>query len=200
LRFVSEEMDVYEALDHITAAVEAGVVDRNRWAAQLFADNDELEGFLDALEAYDDCFRITDRWWTALAALAHRFDEEGFVSCAEIVNGLRESIVEGARRCEVLLLQAEYFAQHPLKKTRMTRQQRDALDQHNHETRAMSHRGKLETDVSYEFAFTQPYYFIKGKRLAARQVTTEDLATLVSKTKAPAAAPASGNRRTPKPS
>lgn len=33
---------MYEALDHITAAVEAGVVDKNRWSEQLFANSEGL--------------------------------------------------------------------------------------------------------------------------------------------------------------
>lgn len=200
MRFVSAEVDVHEALDHITAAVEAGVVDRNRWASQLFADEDELEGFLEQLEAYDDCFRITDRWWTALAALANRGDEEGFISSAQVVDGLRESIGEGARRCVVLLQQAEYFAKHPLKKVRMTRLQSDALETHNDETRAQSHRASLKHDESFEFHFTQPYFFIRDKKLAARQVTADDLTDLTTKAKpsVATAAPAKGSRRTPK--
>lgn len=171
---------LHEVLDHITAAVEAGVVDKNRWEAQLFADEDELEYFLEELECYDDCYRITCRWWESLARLAGRVDEEGFISCQEIAEGLRESIGAGHERREVLRQEAEYFAKNPLATVKGTRAQQEALERHNSDVRAKAYKSRLEKDVSYSFRFTQPFYFIKSKKLAARQVTKDDLAMLAT--------------------
>lgn len=174
----SANMWLHEVLDHITAAVEAGVVDKNRWEEQLFADEDELEYFLEELECYDDCYRITCRWWESLARLAGRVDEEGFISCQEIADGLRESIGAGRERRDVLRQEAEYFSKNPLATVKGTRAQQEALERHNSAVCEKAFRSRLEKDVSYSFRFTQPFYFIKSKRLAARQVTKDDLVTL----------------------
>lgn len=176
--FATEEMAMYEALDHITAAVEAGVVDKNRWSGQLFANSEELETFFGELEGYDECYRVVDRWWTALAALAGQLDEEGFISGPEIVHGLRDSIDEGRRRQELLRLEADYFAKCPLKTVKGTRSQSEALERHNLELRRKLHDARLAKDPSYDFRFTQPFLYLKGKSLAARQVTREDLVQL----------------------
>lgn len=182
MQYVTANMSVHEALDHITAAAEAGVIDKNAWASQLFAGEHELEGFLDDLEGYDECYRITDRWWTALYELTGTIDEEGFVRSDEIAETLRESIEAGAKRRELLRLQAEYLAQHPLKKINLTREQEEALNRHNRILRMRAMRDGIEDDASTSFPLSPVFYYMKGDVLAARQVTGEDLKTLMRKT------------------
>jgi len=178
MKFAAASMEVDAALDHITAAVEAGVVDNNSWATQLFASAGDLEGFLDLLSSYDDCHRITDRWWYALQQLARTINEEGFVRCEDIVERLRESIDEGAKRREVLRLQAQYFARQPLVNIKLTDKQRMALDDHNDAVRTEALKKGAKEDVSINFAFQHRILYLNGKALAARQVTHEDLAAL----------------------
>jgi hypothetical protein len=80
---------VYEVLDTITAAVEAGVVEQHDWPQQLFKTTADLEAFLEQLADYDDCYRITDRWWHSLARLCEsQHCEEGFVRSDEIAEVL----------------------------------------------------------------------------------------------------------------
>lgn len=89
-------VDVYptttleEVLGDLTNAVEAGLIDSEKWTQQLFATAQAFEGFLAELAGYDDCYRITDQWWTALAMLIGGGDEEGFITGQEIADLLRE--------------------------------------------------------------------------------------------------------------
>jgi len=57
LKYASEGLAVCDALDAITAAVEAGIVDRNDWSNQLFASETDFEAFLEELEYYDETNR-----------------------------------------------------------------------------------------------------------------------------------------------
>ena len=183
LKVVSSGMELHETLDHITAAVEAGMVDKNAWSTQLFASEDDFDRFMEELESYDDCYRITDRWWTALAALADLCDEEAFISCAEIANGLHESILEGTARREVLRQESEYFAKHPLAPLKLTREQSEALEAHNDKLQQRSYEARAGRDLTLEFRFGKRFLYMKGKVLAARQVTADDLAALVAPVK-----------------
>ncbi len=83
-----DDVDLYMVLDAITLAVEAGVVDTHAWPQQFFASRAAFDEFMELLSEYDDCFRITDQWWQALASLADIGDEEDFVSSTEIADGL----------------------------------------------------------------------------------------------------------------
>ena len=83
-----EMVDMYMVLDSITHAVEAGVVDTLTWPQQFFAKKAVFLEFIEQLAEYDDCWRITDQWWQALAALANVIDEEGFISTDDIANEL----------------------------------------------------------------------------------------------------------------
>jgi hypothetical protein len=85
---------VYEVLDSITAAVEAGVVDRNRWVSQFFASREVFIEFMEEFNTYDECYRVVDRWYKALFEIANAVNEEGFVSCAEMVERLLEQAEE----------------------------------------------------------------------------------------------------------
>ncbi|NML45908.1 hypothetical protein HHL11_19320 [Ramlibacter sp. G-1-2-2] len=57
-----------EHLDHITAAVEKGLVRRSTFAEQLFASQADFDDFVRFVRSYPG--RIHDRWHQALAALA----------------------------------------------------------------------------------------------------------------------------------
>ena len=175
LKFATADLWVHEALDHITAAAEAGIVDCNNWSTQLFANEDELEAFFEALEAYDECYRITDRWWSAIAALAGCNDEEGLITCVEIVSALRESIESGAERRNVLQQEAAYFAEHPLKTLRLSAEKREALNDHNKKVRQQARTKGAEDDISLKFRFTLPYLELKKGRVSARQATAADV-------------------------
>lgn len=87
----------YEALvlDAITAAAEAGALDTETWVKTVFADEEAFDEFLSELEnSYDEVFRITDRWWRALAEITGTIDEEMFVSGSQIAQRLREHAEE----------------------------------------------------------------------------------------------------------
>jgi hypothetical protein len=78
-----EKVDPYHYLDSLTGAVEAGLVDDEKWPEQLFASKSDLENFLAELDTYDLRWRITDRWYQALGLLGGFDDEgEGHVSCS----------------------------------------------------------------------------------------------------------------------
>ena len=83
-----------DVLDNIALAMEAGVVDNFLWPQQLFADRESFEAFIEELSTYDECYRITDQWWTALAALYGTCNEEGFVTCEEIADCLLKEASE----------------------------------------------------------------------------------------------------------
>lgn len=89
-----DNFDVCEVLDSIVLAVEAGVMDNYRWPQQIFANRNAFEEFVGQLCDYDECYRITDQWWHALAALCEVSDEEAFVSSAEIARELLDSARE----------------------------------------------------------------------------------------------------------
>lgn len=98
LRFASASLQVGNTLDHITAAVEAGIVDGNNWSNQLFANEKDLEGFLKALSTYDEMYRISDRWFRAISELLFTYEEDEMTTCAGIVSCMRVSIEDGAQR------------------------------------------------------------------------------------------------------
>ena len=55
-------------LDSMTLAVEAGGADNFLWPQLFFASKAAFADFLEAIDEYDECFRITDRWWMALSS------------------------------------------------------------------------------------------------------------------------------------
>lgn len=56
------ETALYEVLDSVTLAVESGVVRPYSWPQQFFASKKAFSEFIEALEGYDQAYRITDRW------------------------------------------------------------------------------------------------------------------------------------------
>jgi hypothetical protein len=92
-----DNFDVCEVLDSIVIAVEAGVMDKFRWPQQIFANRNAFEEFVSRLSEYDECYRITDQWWRALAALCEIVDEESFVSSSEIASELLKSAHEDGK-------------------------------------------------------------------------------------------------------
>jgi len=89
-----DNVDVHQVLDCIVSALEAGVLDSFRWPQQIFAKRAVFDSFLEYLCDYDECYRISDQWWRALAALCEVIDEEGFVSTREIANELRKHVYD----------------------------------------------------------------------------------------------------------
>jgi hypothetical protein len=85
---------MHEVFDSIAAAVEAGVVDRNRWVSQFFADEEIFKYILREVSDYEQCFRIRDRWYEALHQLTGLIDEEGCVTGEEITERLIEAAEE----------------------------------------------------------------------------------------------------------
>lgn len=79
-----EMVDMHMVLDSMVLAVEAGVVDTHSWPQQFFATKKVFIEFIQQLAEYDFCWRITDQWWLALAALAGVSDEEGFISTQDM--------------------------------------------------------------------------------------------------------------------
>lgn len=174
LKFTSRGMQVHEALDAITAAVEAGIVDMNDWSQQLFENDDEFQGFLEELQDYDECYRITDRWWLALAEIAGRSDEEGFITCRDIADGLRESVTEGEKRKTVLLQEAEYKARPESKPARLNKKQTEMLDEFTRDVLRQAWKLKATKDVTCDFRFENPFFELRGKTLYAREARIED--------------------------
>lgn len=88
-------IELHETLDDITLAVEAGAVDLLTWPQMFFADNPSFKAFLLALRDYDQFFRLSDRWYHALAHLdGGPGDEIGFVQSADISESLEEYCTE----------------------------------------------------------------------------------------------------------
>lgn len=81
-----DEANLCEVLDAITLTMQAGKVSKHGWPQQFFANRKAFDGFLEELESYDDCYRITDEWWMALAKLAGNEggEEEGFITTSDI--------------------------------------------------------------------------------------------------------------------
>lgn len=88
------EVEMYEVLDSITLALEAGVLNSFRWPQQIFAKRAVFDDFIDYLANYDETYRITDQWWRALAELCEVYDECGYVSSLEIANELRSHVYD----------------------------------------------------------------------------------------------------------
>jgi hypothetical protein len=188
LRLAEHEPDLSEALDHITAACEAGVVEKFSWSTQLFQAPADLDWFFEQLREYDVCYRIIDRWWHALAALAGVIDEEGFITCEDIVRSLEEAIEDGEKQLAKLVLQAEYLASNPARALKLPKASRQALDAHNSAMATKSYsssKKRLEWHFTAGIKFVNPFLFVKGQELQAREATEADIAGLLkpSKTK-----------------
>lgn len=85
----------YIAFDLITIAAEGGKLTKENWVAECFSSADSFEAFLEELSAYDQCYRINDRWWYALAHLAGFENcEEGFIATEDMADRLREAAEE----------------------------------------------------------------------------------------------------------
>lgn len=82
---------VGEHLDHIAAAVEAGVVHRMEFVQQLFASNQDFVDFVEFVSNYQG--RIHDRWHRALLELAGlELQKACLLRTDEIVSALRSRI------------------------------------------------------------------------------------------------------------
>lgn len=88
-------VDLWHYLDSLTGAIEAGLVDDEKWPAQLFATKDDLAGFIEVLSTYDEFWRITDRWYQALGLLGD-FDDtgEGIINCDAITDEIWRHAIE----------------------------------------------------------------------------------------------------------
>ena len=86
-----ESHQIEHVLDSLTLAIETGVVSENKWLKEIFGTVKAFDTFLDEFENYDECFRICDRWWTALSVLGDSiYDQESFITCIDIAERLRE--------------------------------------------------------------------------------------------------------------
>lgn len=88
------KFELHEMLDSITAAVEAGIIDDKKWVSQIFSSRKNFQSFLSEVAEYDSYYRIQDRWYVALRALVQVYDEEGFVTSAEIAEYLATNAAE----------------------------------------------------------------------------------------------------------
>jgi hypothetical protein len=85
LAFEPGEPTISDILDTVTYACEQGKLNTRTWVTEVFRTRECFEWFLEEFAAYDDCYRIYDRWWYALALLCeHENTEEGFVSTDDI--------------------------------------------------------------------------------------------------------------------
>ncbi len=188
LKFKADTMELHEALDHITAAVEAGVVPHQWYKPKaLFATAKHLEEFLSELESYDLCFRISDRWWDSLAALVGTVDEEGFVSCEEIAGELRAYIREYPAVVERQAFATKYFKKHPRVSAKLDGSLYMPLHQRNSELerqwRGLAARVEDPT-VGIKGHFVNPYAVLDGNTLSYHEATADDVADLSAKNQA----------------
>lgn len=169
-----QESYLSDVLDHITAACEAGIVEQYSWATQLFATPEAVDYFLNELELFDELWRITDRWWQALASLAEVRDEEDFVTSSEIAQVLRVAVAEGDGKLEKLRLMAEYLKENPIKPKKIAQWQRRALWARN--TKLANKL--LPNHFTRELPFHNEFCFVEGKMLHAREATSKDILSL----------------------
>ena len=95
LPFAAYDHELHTVLDAIAFATEEGKMNSRAWVKKVFGTEEAYTWFMDELEAYDQCFRIHDRWWAALARLAeHESHEEGFIHSADIAEKMREHVEE----------------------------------------------------------------------------------------------------------
>jgi hypothetical protein len=85
LKPISDFNFEHEVLDVMTAAAEAGVLRSDTWVKQIFADEETFIRFAEGLAQYNECYRIHDRWYSALFNIVNAVNEEGFVTSEEIV-------------------------------------------------------------------------------------------------------------------
>lgn len=86
----SDEIFMSEHLDHVTAAVEAGMVRKHAFMEQLFASRQDFEEFLEYLLAYPG--RIHDRWHYALATLAGcSAASDALANNSQLIDALRDA-------------------------------------------------------------------------------------------------------------
>ncbi len=90
LKPIEDYNSAYQVLDVMTAAAEAGVLNRKTWVSQIFADDEVFLRFMEELAEYDECYRLHDRWYRALFEITDAVNEEGFVLCQEIVERMLE--------------------------------------------------------------------------------------------------------------
>jgi hypothetical protein len=89
---------LYVALDMVTLAAEGGKLTYENWVRECFGTVESFDAFLEELESYDDCYRIHDRWWLALAHLAGSENyEEGFITTEDIAHSLRQAAEESGQ-------------------------------------------------------------------------------------------------------
>jgi hypothetical protein len=112
----AENADLYEILDDMTLAMDAGVVDTWRWPQQFFADRGSFDDFIDLLESYDECYRITDQWWNTLAMLADTVDcEEQFTHTDDMARAIvikceEDGLLDWSKNKKLRYTQAQYEA------------------------------------------------------------------------------------------
>jgi hypothetical protein len=114
-----------------------------------------------------------------LASLADSFDEEGFILCSDIAAILRESIIDGNRRVAVKIAQSETFAIKPPKPIKLSNKIWHLLWRYNNQLTQKARVKNLIEDLSCEFEFPQPIFFIKEKTIFARQATQADIRGIV---------------------
>lgn len=86
----SDETFLSEHIDHVTAAVEAGVVRKHAFMEQLFASRQDFDEFLEYLVAYPG--RIHDRWHYALATLAGcAAGSDALATNGQLIDALRDA-------------------------------------------------------------------------------------------------------------
>lgn len=173
---------IHEVLDAVTAAVEAGIVEQHTWPKQIFKTGADLEAFLDDFSNYDECYRVHDRWWQALANLAGSTNcEEGFSTTSDMADTLREYVADMPEVLRKLKAKEAYF-KNPVPALELTGPQEKALQKHNAavEKQFYSARPREEGETLH-YPFTNRFLtFVEGV-LSAREATAKDLAALVAK-------------------
>ncbi|MFM2056386.1 MAG: hypothetical protein RLY71_771 [Pseudomonadota bacterium] len=91
LKFTAKT-EVDDVLNHIVAALEAGVVHRTNWPKQLFSSKAACNKFVEATEEYFNCWRINDRWMMALENLVGLYDEGEGICGEHVAEAFREAI------------------------------------------------------------------------------------------------------------
>jgi hypothetical protein len=89
------EYNMYEMLDTLAFMCAKGTLNSRTWVVEVFKTREAWAGFLGELAGYEQCYRIHDPWYFALARLAESANnEERFSTAEDIAETLEEHAEE----------------------------------------------------------------------------------------------------------
>jgi hypothetical protein len=176
------ELD-YE-LDNITAALEAGVLNRNDWPSQLFSSEEQWDEFIEAIEEYFSLWRINDRWMSTLENLLGLYDEGDGLDGKSVADAFNEAVAD-------FYQEKTKTRPTPDKRLELTKKQRDTLNAYNAAITVQIAKRGIPRDFASEPQYEDAFIEIVRNRVVVRPATMADIEVLMgwgsdSKTKAKA--------------